>query len=104
MSGQQSLWLRFRQVGWAALVAMAIGGTSSAALAATHTFTTSQSEFAPGVRNQGWWAANPVHPNFDANDNYFVGTDGGPEVRNFFTFDLSSAVRCLDGCSHAQSQ
>jgi hypothetical protein len=51
------------------------------------TFTTSQSAFDPGARNQGWWS--PTFFNVDSNDNYFVGEAGA--LRNFFTFDLSSA-------------
>jgi hypothetical protein len=51
------------------------------------TFTTSQSAFDPGVKNQGWWSH--ATPNIDSNDNYFVGE--ADRLRNFFTFDLSSA-------------
>jgi hypothetical protein len=58
----------------------------------TQTFTTSQSEFDPGIRNQGWWGA--TRANQDNNDNYFVGNLGlADPVRNFFSFDLGSACR-----------
>jgi hypothetical protein len=53
------------------------------------TFTTSQSEFTPGVKNQGWWS--PTASNLDANDSYVVGRVGNDLFRNFFSFDLSSA-------------
>jgi hypothetical protein len=55
--------------------------------ATVQTFTTSQSTFDSGVRNQGWWSSTFF--NVDSNDNYFVGEAGA--LRNFFTFDLSSA-------------
>ena len=60
--------------------------------ATTQTFTTSQSEFTGGVRNQGWWSSSTA--NRDFNDNYLVGQPpdaGGARYRNFFTFDLSNA-------------
>jgi hypothetical protein len=48
--------------------------------------------------NQGWWSATV--PNTDGNTSYFVGSaiitdpSGEPDVlRNFFSFDLSSACR-----------
>jgi hypothetical protein len=53
--------------------------------ATTQTFSTSQSEFDPGVRNQGWWSATVF--NVDSNDTYIVLD----ELRDFFSFDLSSA-------------
>jgi hypothetical protein len=53
------------------------------------TFTTSQSEFTPGVKNQGWWS--PTASNLDANDSYVVGRVGSDLFRNFFSFNLSSA-------------
>jgi hypothetical protein len=54
------------------------------------TFFTSDSEFTPGVPNQGWWS--PTSPNYDANSNYIVGIccGEGNYYHNFFTFDLSS--------------
>jgi hypothetical protein len=66
---------------------------TEAAQATSFTFTTSQSEFTPGVRNQGWWGS-PNRPNTNTtNENYLVGTLGAGNRfvhRNFFTFDLSS--------------
>jgi dipeptidyl aminopeptidase/acylaminoacyl peptidase len=62
--------------------------------ARTVVFSTSDSPFTPGARNQGWW--NPLVDNSDGNDNYVVGfvpgsePDQRGEYRNFFTFDLSS--------------
>lgn len=53
------------------------------AAATTLTFDTSQSQFIPGVDNQGFWYA----PNWTENDNYLVG---GNYYRSFFTFDLST--------------
>jgi hypothetical protein len=78
-------------------IVAAVPGPAAAQGVATQTFTTSQSEFTPGVKNQGWWS--PTASNLDANDNYFVGRSSlGPPGseqlhRNFFTFDLSSACR-----------
>jgi hypothetical protein len=73
-----------------AVVAVAAASFPWAAQAAvTQTFSTSQSEFDPGVRNQGWWSANSVVLNSDSNDNYIVDS----EQRNFFSFDLSSACQ-----------
>ena len=60
---------------------------ASAAAQTFQTFTTSQSAFDPGVKNQGWWSDRT--PNIDSNDNYFVGE--ADRLRNFFTFDLSGA-------------
>jgi hypothetical protein len=57
----------------------------------TQTLTTSQSEFDPGTRNQGWWSA--TFDNQSSNDNYFVGSSSGNRLRNFFSFDLSSACQ-----------
>ena len=55
-------------------------------------FRTSDSPFDAGVNNQGWWSATLA--NNDHNDNYLIGNTlisiGAPEVRSFFTFDLSS--------------
>jgi len=65
---------------------------TEAAQATSFTFTTSQSEFTPGVRNQGWWGS-PNRPSINTNENYLVGTLGAGNRfvhRNFFTFDLSS--------------
>src|SRR5438067_1605449 len=60
------------------------------AAAALLTFNTSDSEFTPGVFNQGWWSDGLN--NVTSNDNYYVGTNGSVtrQLRDFFTFDLSS--------------
>lgn len=50
-------------------------------------FDTSQSQFLSGVDNHGWWS--DTGPNFDANDNYFLGWTSIAH-RSFFTFDISS--------------
>jgi hypothetical protein len=80
------------------VVALAVVGVvalpATAGAVTVQTFTTSQNMFDEGVRNQGWWS--PTFANSDDNDNYVVGGGaviGRPEVtvRNFFTFDLSSA-------------
>jgi hypothetical protein len=70
------------------LCAIALAAPATASAVTTETFTTSQSEFTAGVRNQGWWMSSIT--NSDVNDNYFVGDFNGPH-RNFFSFDLSSA-------------
>jgi hypothetical protein len=59
--------------------------------ASTYFFSTSESEFDPGVQNQGWWSDTKFNNNL-TNDNYSVGGDHSSveEIRNFFTFDLSS--------------
>jgi hypothetical protein len=73
-----------------ACAAVAMAGIPGAAQAAvTQTFSTSQSEFTSGARNQGWWSS--TDDNFDSNDNYIAGQFNGVTVRDFFTFDLSSA-------------
>lgn len=51
-------------------------------------FNTSDSEFTPGFKNQGWWSPAP-NQNFAENDNYGVGRGASFIHRNFFTFDLS---------------
>lgn len=50
-------------------------------------FHTSDSQFDPGVDNQGWWS-DAIH-NEDYIDNYLVGWSAGGDHRNFFTFDVS---------------
>jgi hypothetical protein len=82
--------------GLALAVVLALAVPAAAQVGATQTFTTSQSQFTPGVKNQGWWS--PIGSNLDANDNYFVGRSfplpGVQQLhRNFFTFDLSSACQ-----------
>jgi len=79
----------------ACAVALAAPAATLAAVT-TQTFTTSQSEFDPGVRNQGWWSA--TFANGDDNPNYFAGVvtvrPGEAHVlRNFLSFDLASACR-----------
>jgi hypothetical protein len=69
------------------LTALALAGPAAAQEVPTETFTTSQSEFTPGVKNQGWWS--PRLANNDRNDSYLA--DGFAMTRNFFTFDLTSA-------------
>jgi hypothetical protein len=75
--------------GLAVAVALAPAGPAAAQAVTTQTFTTSQSEFTPGVRNQGWWSPNAT--NEDHNASYVVGHVGDDVFRNFFTFDVSSA-------------
>lgn len=60
----------------------------SNAQATTFTFNTSDSQFDPGIDNQGWWSN--TYESSDGNDNYFVGTEYFSTFRDFFTFDLSS--------------
>jgi hypothetical protein len=73
-----------------AVAAAAIAGASSTAAHATqsYTFTTSQSEFTAGVRNQGWWSADPAVLNSDSNANYVATKGPTASEQNFFTFDL----------------
>jgi hypothetical protein len=71
--------------------ALALAAPATGYAVTTQTFSTSQNPFTSGVRNQGWWSA--TYPNFDANDNYFVGFYFGDRYRNFFSFDLSSACQ-----------
>jgi hypothetical protein len=59
----------------------------------TVTLQTSQSEFSPGVLNNGWWDDTGIHT---PNGNYIVG-QLGPVFRDFFTFDAS----LLSGCARA---
>jgi hypothetical protein len=73
----------------ALVVPMLLAAPTAAQAVTTQTFATSQSEFTSGSRNQGWWS--PTDNNFDLNDNYIAGQFNGVTVRDFFTFDLSSA-------------
>jgi hypothetical protein len=59
------------------------------------TLSTSQSEFAPGILNNGWWSSTGTH--ILNNDNYGVGMAQGLTVRDFFTFDAS----LLGGCARS---
>jgi hypothetical protein len=72
-----------------AAAGLAVPGAAQAVV--TQVLATSESEFDPGVRNQGWWSA--TEPNFDFNDNYLAGQDFGVVYRDFFSFDLSSACQ-----------
>ena len=55
---------------------------------------TSDNVFDLGVRNQGWWSTPSSTPGgaetFDANDNYFVGSNGTMDHRDFFSFYLDA--------------
>ena len=75
----------------ASIVAVFIAVSASAS---TFTFNTSDSQFDPGVDNQGWWPGTSAQAAIDANDNYFTG-QSLVELRSFFTFDLSGLD--LDG-------
>ena len=73
--------------------AIALAEPAAAQAVTTQTFATSESEFDPGVRNQGWWS--PTSPTSTLNDNYLAGQPvdgGGSRFRNFFSFDL--VFRC----------
>jgi hypothetical protein len=60
------------------------------------TLSTSQSEFTPGLLNNGLWNSFGQHliNNFD---NYAVGRNVAPQLRDFFTFDAS----LLGGCARS---
>jgi hypothetical protein len=83
---------------WSALC-LSVGGLlfvdGSFANATTITVSTSEAEFQPGVRNQGWWSTwestPPGQANFDGNDNYFVGSNSTMVHRDFFTFYLPAS-------------
>jgi hypothetical protein len=62
-------------------------GSVITAHADTIIFSTSDSQFDPGVDNQGWWSDTSF--NQDNNDNYFTGRDVFTVHRSFFSFDLS---------------
>ena len=81
-----------------AACALALAVPASAAAFTTQTFTTSQSEFYDGFRNQGWWSGQPGVVNTDDNANYIGSRSADASQQNFFTFDLgelpgSCAVR-----------
>lgn len=86
-------------------LASALG--SAQANATLLSFTTNQSQFTPGVSNQGYWANRdlPCCTVMDSNDNYFTGeadfglTTGFAELRSFFTFDLRSLTAPVAGAS-----
>ena len=72
-----------------ALVVLACLGYVRPVAATSITFNTSDSQFTPGVDNQGFWSA--TFANTTTNDNYFTGElASGAVLRSFFTFDLSS--------------
>jgi hypothetical protein len=60
---------------------------AAGAASAGATLSTSDSQFTPGVDNQGWWSASPLVANSDTNPSYFVGRTFDAPVHNFFTFD-----------------
>ncbi len=73
---------------------------TASAGAALVSFDTNQSQFTPGVSNQGFWA-NRVLPccvDVDTNDNYLTGeadfglSTGLAELRSFFSFDLGAVA------------
>src|SRR5207237_10541896 len=70
------------------LLMLAVGPLEGAMLF----FNTSDSQFTPGVDNQGWWSA--TFSNSDTNANYATGeqvfVQSSAIVNDFFTFDLSS--------------
>ncbi len=81
--------------------------TTARANASLLSFTTNQSQYTPGVNNQGYWANRdlPCCTVMDTNDNYFTGeadfglTTGFAELRSFFTFDLRSMAAPVTGAS-----
>jgi hypothetical protein len=82
----------------AGAIAVAVATSAFGQVPSTQTFTTSQSEFTAGVRNQGWWSGQPTILNDDSNANYVASRGDGASEENFFTFDLrglrpSCAVR-----------
>lgn len=83
------------------MVATIWTGSAGAALIS---FDTNQSQFTPGVSNQGSWA-NRILPcciGVDTNDNYFTGeadfglSTGFAELRSFFSFDLRALTEQVD--------
>jgi hypothetical protein len=76
--------LRILAVACLLIVAASFGKSVEAGI---FVFNTSDSQFTPGVNNQGWWSHRP---NKDLNDDYSVGSTGDAEHRSFFTFDLTA--------------
>jgi hypothetical protein len=68
-------------------MAFALLALCQSASAAVFTFNTSDSQFDPGIDNQGFWSATLA--NADNNTNYQTGNTAGSITRSFFTFDLS---------------
>lgn len=92
-----------RQIG-SLVLGVVVAAWAGSAGAALMSFDTSQSQFTPGINNQGAWA-NRVLPcciNSDSNDNYFTGeadfglSTGFAELRSFFSFDLSGLSGQVD--------
>lgn len=79
---------RFLKAASLSLLLASALGLSAQAQATPITITTAQGEVSPGTYNQGWWDGTGSH--LTGNRNYIVGTSGGSEYRDFFTFDLSS--------------
>jgi hypothetical protein len=84
--------MRIQNLSWA-LLAFLIFATPASADPIV--FSTSDSQFHPGVNNQGWWSA--TRNNVDLNESYFVGLACDTAActtihdnRDFFTFDLRS--------------
>lgn len=60
----------------------------------TFSFTTAQSPFVAGSRNQGNYSRTPdpggdIYAHTSTNDNYVVGRLAGVDYRDFFSFDVS---------------
>lgn len=72
----------------AAAIVLALAAPAADA-ATTQSFSTSQSPFTPGVRNQGWWSATIPR---SVSDNYIVQPTF---FRDFFSFDLGSACSAV---------
>jgi hypothetical protein len=56
------------------------------------TLSTNQSEIVNGFQNEGWWTEAGIHIVTD--DNYFTGSLGGENFRDFFIFDASLVQGC----------
>jgi hypothetical protein len=76
-----------------AAIVLAVAAPAADA-ATTQTFSTSQSQFTAGVRNQGWWSTTiprSVSANYIVQPTFF---------RDFFTFDLRSACSAVGVTLH----
>ena len=71
-----------------AAIVLAVAAPAAEA-ATTQAFSTSQSPFTPGVRNQGWWSTTIPR---SVSDNYIVQPTF---FRDFFSFDLGSACSAV---------
>ena len=71
----------------AAYTAVVLLALHQPASAAVFTFNTSDSQFDPGIDNQGFWSATLA--NADNNTSYQTGNSAGSVTRSFFTFNLS---------------